>query len=92
MGKFKEQKIRATEPHQPVCLHHLAAQNLGVFCWCNRCSHNADLPVDILIERLGSLFPVPELGIYLRCSNCGAHDVAARPAWPHYGGQIARHG
>jgi hypothetical protein len=32
------------------------------------------------------------LGIYLRCSNCGAHDVAARPAWPHYGGQIARHG
>ena len=92
MGAFKQQQLQKTEPRQPMCLHHLVQQNLNVFCWCNRCSHNAELDTDLLIERLGPLYPVPELGIHLRCSHCGAQDVSTRPAWPSHGGQIARHG
>ena len=92
MGVFKQQNLRESETRQPMCLHHLQEQNLRVFCWCNRCSHNAELEVELLIERLGALYPVPELGIHLRCSHCGTQDVSTRPAWPSYGGQIARHG
>ena len=75
-----------------MCLHHLVKQKLKVFCWCNRCRHNAELEADVLIDRLGPLYPVPELGIHLRCSHCGTQDVSTRPAWPSHGGQIARHG
>ena len=92
MGAFKQQQLQKTEPRQPMCLHHLVQQNLNVFCWCNRCSHNAELEADVLIDRLGPLYPVPELGIHLRCSHCGTQDVSTRPAWPSHGGQIARHG
>jgi hypothetical protein len=28
---------------------------------------------------LGPSFPVPEIGTRLRCSHCGAKDVATRP-------------
>ena len=92
MGVFNQQNLRESENRQPICLNHLQEQNLRVFCWCNRCSHNAELEVDLLIERLGALYPVPELGIHLRCSYCGTQDVSTRPAWPSHGGQIARHG
>jgi hypothetical protein len=92
MGGFKNRDIERSEPRNPATLSDLAAENMGVFCWCNRCNHNAELASSSLIDSLGPLFPVPELGSLMRCSACGARDVATRPAWPsHGGGAIARH-
>jgi hypothetical protein len=33
----------------PPTLAWLARDVAGIFCWCNRCSHNAVLPLDALI-------------------------------------------
>jgi ribosomal protein L37E len=92
MGTFKEKHLKKSDQIKPVTLAQLDEQSLHIFCWCNRCGHNAELPPAPLIDRLGPLFPVPELGVHMRCSHCGTQDVATRPAWPAYGGQIARHG
>lgn len=92
MGAFKDRQLKQSEKLRPVTLAQLDEQALLVFCWCNSCGHNAEVPTAPLISRLGPLFPVPELGIHMRCSHCGKKDVATRPAWPAYGGQIARHG
>lgn len=92
MGAFKERQLKQSEQLKPMTLAQLDEQALLVFCWCNRCGHNAEVSTGPLISRLGPLFPVPELGILMRCSHCGTQDVATRPAWPAYGGQIARHG
>ncbi|MDA7792462.1 hypothetical protein N8979_01475 [bacterium] len=92
MSGFKGQTGKKNAPQNPVTLTDLAAESLGVFCWCNRCGHNAEMPTAPLIAHLGPLFPVPELGRHLRCSSCNARDIATRPAWPHHGGgAIAKH-
>ena len=92
MGGFKNRDIEYSEARNPTTLSDLAAEDMGVFCWCNLCNHNAELSTSSLIDSLGPLFPVPELGSLMRCSACGARDVATRPAWPsHGGGAIARH-
>lgn len=70
---------------QPVLLGDLAQAGLDVFCWCNRCAHNAVVETAPLIRRLGSRMPVPEVGTRMRCTGCGAHDIATRPAWPSLG-------
>ena len=44
-----------------------------------------------LVRELGPQFAVPEVGARMRCTGCGAKDVATRPAWPSLG-QVARHG
>jgi hypothetical protein len=31
----------------------------GVFCWCNRCHHNAVLPLAVLIGHCGPVLPFP---------------------------------
>ncbi len=80
----EERRCRATT------LGELAEDDIGVFCWCNRCGHNAVLAVAILIAELGPDYPVPEIGARTRCSGCGSKDVATRPAWPTVG-QVARH-
>ncbi|MFQ5775811.1 MAG: hypothetical protein ACE5GS_14915 [Kiloniellaceae bacterium] len=72
-------------------LGEVADQGVDVFCWCNRCGHNAVLAAADLIGDLGGGYPVPEVGARLRCSRCGGKDVATRPAWPSLG-QVARHG
>jgi len=92
MGGFKNRDIEHGEPRNPTTLSDLATERLGVFCWCNRCGHNAEIAVGSLIEHFGPLMPVPEIGSRMRCSACNARDVATRPAWPnHGGGAIARH-
>ncbi len=75
---------------QPAALGTLAEAQLGVFCWCNRCGHNAELGIEALVAELGPDFPVPEVGARTRCSGCGSKDVATRPAWPSMG-PVARH-
>ena len=72
-------------------LGELMAAGVQVFCWCNRCGHNAVLESERLVAELGPDFPVPEVGARLRCSGCASKDIATRPAWPGLG-QVARHG
>ena len=92
MGGFKNWDVERSEPRNPTTLADLAAENMGVVGWCNRCNHKAEVATSTLIASLGPLFPVPELGSLMRCSACNARDVATRPAWPsHGGGAIARH-
>ena len=78
-------------PARPATVGDLAADGLGVFCWCHRCSHSAVLDAQMLVAQLGPHHPVPALAARLRCTNCGSRDVAARPAWPSLG-LVARHG
>ncbi|MGC6518162.1 MAG: hypothetical protein ACON49_09095 [Candidatus Puniceispirillaceae bacterium] len=91
MGAFKAKSIATTEPVNPTVLADLEKEGLAVFCWCNRCGHNAEVGLSVFIRRFGAQYPVPELGRSMRCKKCHANDIATRPAWPSYGGQMARH-
>lgn len=92
MGGIKRQEMTEAERRrQAACLGELVEPGIGVFCWCNRCGHNAVVEIEGLVGQLGPDFPVPEVGTRLRCSGCGSKDVATRPAWPGLG-QVARHG
>lgn len=77
MSGFKECLIAAQERlRRPERLGELAARGHAIFCWCNRCAHHARIDGRQLRLALGPDFPVPEIGTRLRCSNCGAKDVA----------------
>ena len=91
MGAFKTETTAQSEPITPITLQDLHDEGLAVFCWCNRCGHNAELGLAVFIQKFGTHYPVPELGRGMRCKNCQANDIATRPAWPSYGGQMARH-
>ncbi len=91
MGGFKRGQLDAADRRQAATsLGELGKSGIGVFCWCNRCGHNAVVPIESLIARLGPQTPVPEVGARLRCSGCASKDIATRPAWPGLG-QVARH-
>lgn len=86
MGRIKESAQREADARLGAAtLGELAADGLGVFCWCNRCGHNAVLEIGRLVDELGAAFPVPEVGGRLRCTGCGGKDIATRPAWPGLG-------
>jgi hypothetical protein len=88
---MKRKHLAAAERRRRAAtLAELAGQEVDVFCWCNRCGHNAVIGTGRLIATLGADFPVPEVGARLRCSRCGAKEVATRPDWPSLG-QVARH-
>jgi len=91
MGRLKQRRL-ASEDHdrRATALGDLQRDGIKIFCWCNRCGHNAVLPADLFIAQLGPAFPVPDVGAHTRCSGCGGKDVATRPAWPSLG-QVARH-
>lgn len=93
MGRLKNRHVKETETAgapRPTTLGDLYVQGLKVFCWCNRCTHNAQLDPEPLCRRLGPQLPVPEAGARMRCSSCGSKDIATRPAWPSLG-QVTRH-
>lgn len=91
MGRLKQDRLAAEERRRhATVLGELQHQNVDIFCWCNRCGHNAVLAVEMLIGQLGPAFPVPDIGTHLRCSSCDSKDIAARPAWPSLG-QVTRH-
>lgn len=92
MAGLKRSMIEAEERRRrATTLGELAAQGVDVFCWCNRCSHNAVVATARLVAELGPALPVPEVGAHMRCTGCASKDVATRPAWPSLG-QVARHG
>lgn len=91
MGRLKQDHLAAEEQRRrATVLGELQDQSVDIFCWCNRCGHNAVVSVDLFIAQLGPNFPVPDVGARLRCSGCDSKDIAARPAWPSLG-QVARH-
>lgn len=91
MAAIKRRALAGEEArHKAASLGEMAAQGLGIFCWCNRCGHNAVVDSGPLAAALGEETPVPEIGTRLRCSDCGAKDIATRPAWPGLG-PVARH-
>lgn len=86
MGRLKNDAIAAEDRRRKATtLGEVAAAGRAVFCWCNRCGHNSELDAGMLAARLGPALPVPEVGPRLRCSGCGAKDIATRPAWPSQG-------
>tara|TARA_Y100000588_G_C13775446_1_gene720022 strand:+ start:130 stop:453 length:324 start_codon:yes stop_codon:yes gene_type:complete len=91
MGSIKRNALVQEESdRRPANLSDLESERVDVFCWCNRCGHNAVVPIENLIGLLGPAQPVPEVGVRMRCSACGAKDVAARPSWPSLG-QVSNH-
>ncbi len=92
MAGFKRRLLAAEDGRlKAITLAELLDAKVDVFCWCNRCGHNAVLAAARLLAELGPGFPVPELGGRMRCTSCGSKDVATRPAWPSLG-PVARHG
>ncbi|MDF1748876.1 MAG: hypothetical protein P1V34_08395 [Alphaproteobacteria bacterium] len=92
MGRVKENDLRNREAERAqTVLGDLTLNSIDIFCWCNRCGHNAIITTDILINRFGPALAVPEVGALLRCSGCGSKDVATRPNW-RLPEKIARHG
>ncbi len=79
-----------TETGGATTLGDITGRKIDVFCWCNRCAHNAILESRHLLPQLGPAYPVPEIGARMRCSSCGSKDIATRPAWPSLG-PVARH-
>ena len=92
MAGFKRREMAERDRRLGAAtLGELAVRGVAVFCWCNLCDHNSELATETLITKLGSDFPVPEVGAQLRCSACHGKDIATRPAWPSLG-QVTRHG
>ena len=56
----EERRLRASK------LGDLARAGVEVFCWCNRCGHNAVVETAGLIAELGPGYPVPEVGARMR--------------------------
>jgi hypothetical protein len=92
MGRLKENDLRRIDSQRiQTVLGDLTCESIDIFCWCNRCGHNAVVATAVLIARFDPTVPVPEVGARLRCSGCGSKDIATRPDWPSLG-QVARHG
>ncbi|MEE2688668.1 MAG: hypothetical protein VX430_04500 [Pseudomonadota bacterium] len=91
MGQHKRKYLEKAESRRhAIQLGKIMQSGIDVFCWCNRCGHNATISSAHLATELGLAFAVPEIGSRMRCSGCGSKDVAARPNWPSLG-QVARH-
>ncbi len=91
MGGFKREGLREQDRRRrATSLGELREAGIGVFCWCNRCGHNAVVETARLLAELGPGYPVPEVGARMRCTGCGSKDVATRPDWPGLG-QVTRH-
>ena len=91
MGRMKRHDLERQErKRQATVLGDIAESKVDVFCWCNRCGHNAVIETAKLLAELGPTFPVPEIGSRMRCTGCGSKDVATRPSWPSLG-QVTRH-
>jgi hypothetical protein len=73
-----------------ITLGDLRDAGLALFCWCNRCGHNAVIATEALIAVLAPGTPVPAIGQRMRCSACGGSDISTRPAWPS-AGPVTRH-
>jgi hypothetical protein len=91
MSAIKRRAMQTADARRRAArLGRLAREGVDIFCWCNRCGHNAVLESARLADEMGPDLPVPEVGARLRCSGCNSKDVASRPAWPSLG-RVAGH-
>ncbi len=91
MGRLKQQALATAEAaRRRARLGDLIGYGADIFCWCNRCGHNAVLALEAMLARFGPNQDVPGLGAHLRCGGCGSKDVATRPNWPSLG-QVTNH-
>jgi hypothetical protein len=74
----------------PPTLAEIKEYGVDVFCWCNRCSHNGVVEIDVLIAHCGPLLSFPSIHGLMRCQACGSKDIAARPNWRGLG-VVAKH-
>lgn len=56
----------------PATLANLVANDNGLRVFCDRCGRCVDPDVRLLVERLGSAMPLPEIGRRSRCTRCGS--------------------
>ncbi len=92
MSGMKHRALAEAERYrQAATLGEVADRGVDIFCWCNRCGHNAVVASASLIATLGEGYPVPDIGVRMHCTRCNGKDVATRPDWPSLG-QVARHG
>ena len=84
----------------PPTLADLAADPGELIASCQRCHHDAVLPVAPVLARYGPTTPFPEVrGRFrcevrgrFRCSACGSRQVDVRPNWSRRSpDQITRH-
>lgn len=81
MAGLKRELLESAESRRyATVLGELVARSADVFCWCNRCGHEGIVPIAQLIAQLGPEFPVPDVGVHVRCMNCGSKDIATRPS------------
>jgi len=91
MGGHKTQALKKDETtRRRAHLGDLITSGADIFCWCNRCGHNAVVGLEGLLARFGPQQDVPGLGAHMRCGGCGSRDVATRPNWPSLG-QVTNH-
>ena len=51
-------------------------------CTCNMCAHEKFLSIAMLVERLGSDFPIPDVRKVVTCSACGVKaDASIEVDW-----------
>jgi hypothetical protein len=46
---------------EPPTLAEIKDYGVDVFCWCNRCSHNGVVEIDLLIAHCGPLLSFPSV-------------------------------
>ncbi len=78
MGRIKENDLRRQESHRvQTVLGDLTQDAIDIFCWCNRCGHNAVVATAVLVARLAQPFRCRRSG-----SGFAAPAVAAKIS-PH---------
>jgi hypothetical protein len=81
MAGLKRALFEETENRRcATVLGELVARSADVFCWCNRCGHEGIVPIARLIAQLGPEFPVPDVGVQVRCMSCGSKNIATHPS------------
>jgi hypothetical protein len=82
MAGMKRELLEAEDRRRRAAtLGEIASTGIDVFCWCNRCGHNAVLHAERLVAELGPGYPVrPRWG--RACAVPGAAPRTSRPARP----------
>lgn len=78
---------------EPVRLSWLVERRLGVWVWCESCSHHKVLATPPLVERFGDA-ALLDLRRKFRCVACGGREIFIRPDWHGAGwtrGVVSRH-
>lgn len=63
------------EPMTLADMRALGPRTIEAFCMS--CDHSAIIEADTLPPH----YPVPDVALKLRCSECGSKDIQTRPNW-----------